>query len=321
MKLNKKRSKLLLFTIISLGLFLFAIWLIIVVIEKIDKDSNKIVIGYCADNLVIERWQRDQEIFKAKAIELGAEVIVYNANENNETQNRQIRMLIDQKVDVIVVVPYEKDGITEAIEEARKAGIKVIAYDRLITGVAIDAYISFDNVKVGALMTESLIDQVPKGNYVIINGSPEDNNSYMFNEGYMSILNKHIRSGEINIIEEIWAEDWREEPAYDLISSLIEDGKQIDAIIGANDRLAEAAIRALAEAGLAGTVFVAGHDADISACQRIVEGTQHVTIYKPIKKLAEAAASLAIDLAKGQDLNEDETINNGIADIPYIKLD
>ncbi|MDF1618527.1 substrate-binding domain-containing protein [Petrocella sp. FN5] len=321
MKLNEKRSKLLLVTFISLGLIISAIWLIILVIEKIDKGNNKIVIGYCADNLVIERWQRDQEIFRTKAIELGAEVIVYNANENNETQNRQIRMLIDQKVDVIVVVPYEKDGITEAINEARKAGIKVIAYDRLITGVTIDAYISFDNVKVGALQTASLIEQAPEGNYVIINGSPEDNNSYMFNDGYMSILEDYIRYGEIDIIEEIWAEDWREEPAYDLISSLIEEGKQIDAIIGANDRLAEAAIRALAEAGQAGTVFVAGHDADISACQRIVEGTQHVTIYKPIKKLAEAAAILAIDLAKGQELNKDETINNGVADIPYIKLD
>ncbi|PKM56053.1 MAG: D-xylose transporter subunit XylF [Firmicutes bacterium HGW-Firmicutes-5] len=321
MKLNKKRSRLLLVTVISLGLFLGAIWLIVVVIEKIDKDNNKIVIGYCADNLVIERWQRDQEIFKAKAIELGAEVIVYNANENNETQNRQIRMLIDQEVDVIVVVPYEKDGIKEAIDEARKAGIKVIAYDRLITGVDIDAYISFDNVKVGELQAESLIEQVPTGNYVIINGSPEDNNSYMFNEGYMSVLDDYVGYGEIDIIAEIWAEDWREEPAYDLISRLIEQGEQIDAIIGANDRLAEAAIRALAEAGQAGTVFVAGHDADISACQRIVEGTQHVTIYKPIKKLAEAAATLAVDLAKGQNPNEDETINNGIEDIPYIKLD
>ncbi|MCF8020144.1 MAG: substrate-binding domain-containing protein [Vallitaleaceae bacterium] len=321
MKLNKKRSRLLLVTVISLGLFLSAIWLIVVVIEKIDKDNNKIVIGYCADNLVIERWQRDQEIFKAKAIELGAEVIVYNANENNETQNRQIRMLIDQEVDVIVVVPYEKDGIKEAIDEARKAGIKVIAYDRLITGVDIDAYISFDNVKVGALQAESLIEQVPTGNYVIINGSPEDNNSYMFNEGYMSVLDDYVGYGEIDIIAEIWAEDWREEPAYDLISRLIEQGEKIDAIIGANDRLAEAAIRALAEAGQAGTVFVAGHDADISACQRIVEGTQHVTIYKPIKKLAEAAATLAVDLAKGQNPHEDETINNGIEDIPYIKLD
>lgn len=321
MKLNKKRSRLLLVTVISLGLFLGAIWLIVVVIEKIDKDNNKIVIGYCADNLVIERWQRDQEIFKAKAIELGAEVIVYNANENNETQNRQIRMLIDQEVDVIVVVPYEKDGIKEAIDEARKAGIKVIAYDRLITDVDIDAYISFDNVKVGELQAESLIEQVPTGNYVIINGSPEDNNSYMFNEGYMSVLDDYVGYGEIDIIAEIWAEDWREEPAYDLISRLIEQGEQIDAIIGANDRLAEAAIRALAEAGQAGTVFVAGHDADISACQRIVEGTQHVTIYKPIKKLAEAAATLAVNLAKGQNPNEDETINNGIEDIPYIKLD
>lgn len=96
---------------------------------------------------------------------------------------------------------------------------------------------------------------------------------------------------------------------------------KVDAVIGANDRLAEAAIRALSEKGLAGKVYVAGHDADISACQRIVEGTQYMTVYKPIRKLAESAVSLAIDLANGKEAETDVFIDNGFKDVPYIKLD
>lgn len=289
--------------------------------EKLRLDEENITIGYLSDNLVIERWQRDQEIFRANATKQGAEVLVYNANENNATQIQQIELMIEKNVDVLVVVPYDRDGLSSVIEKAREAGIKVIAYDRLIRNVEIDAYISFDNVKVGELMATALIEKVGKGNYVIINGSPDDNNSYMFNEGYMNVLRPEIDKGNINIIGEIYAEDWREEPAYDLINRLLDEGQQIDAIIGANDRLAEAAIRALAEEGLAGKVYVAGHDADISACQRIVEGTQHMTVYKPIRTLAQSAVTLAIKFAKDEKPLVEQTIYNGEDNIPYIKLD
>lgn len=285
-----------------------------------DKDDGALKIGYSADTLVIERWQRDKAYFLEKAADEGIEVIVYNANESNSTQVRQIEKLIEAEVDVLVIIPYDKDGLTRVVKEALDKGIKVISYDRLINGVKVDAYVSFDNIKVGTLMAEALLDQRPKGNYVIINGSPEDNNSAMFHEGYMSALKPSIEAGDVKIVKEVWADDWREEPAYDAVIEVVNDGETIDAIIGANDHLAEAAIRALAINGLAGDVLVAGHDADISACQRIVEGTQYVTIYKPIKKLAETAFDLAMDLAMGQDLEVTTTIDNGY-DIPYIKLD
>lgn len=285
------------------------------------SDDGKITIGFCADNLVIERWQRDQEIFQAKAKEKGVDVIVYNANEDNATQIQQIHQLIDKKVDVIVIIPYDKDGISDAVAEAQKAGIRVIAYDRLINNADIDAYVTFDNLKVGQIQAEALVEVKPTGNYVLINGSPEDNNSSMFRDGYMSVLNQEISRGNIQIVNEVWADKWREEPAYEVIVETLNQGITIDAIIGANDRLAEAAIQALAENGLAGEVIVAGHDADISACQRIVEGTQYITVYKPLRLLAETAVDLAIDLAMGKDVSIEATIDNGLKEVPYIKLD
>lgn len=320
--MNAKRGKIIVISVVALFLFGAIIYGIRYYLnDEIMPMDERITIGFCADNLVIERWQRDQEIFQAKAMKEDVDVIVYNANEDNVTQNKQIRLLIDKKVDVMVVIPYDKDGISDAINDAKKAGIKVIAYDRLINNADIDAYVSFDNVKVGELMAASLTEAVPKGNYIIINGSPDDNNSSMFREGYMKGLSPFINKGDIRVVAETWAENWREEYAYNTVIDILKSGRRVDAVIGANDRLAEAAIRALAENGMAGDVYVAGHDADISACQRIVEGTQLMTVYKPIRTLAETAVELAIQFAEDKDVQSNEFIDNGFKDVPYIKLD
>lgn len=289
--------------------------------KGVPKDDGILKIGFCADGLVIERWLRDQERFKTLAEEAGAQVTVYNANENNARQNEQIRRLIEERVDVIVIVAYDKDGIAEAVQEAAEEGIKIIAYDRLFYDAPIDAYISFNNRKVGRVMGESLLEAVPQGGYIVINGSPEDNNSSLFREGYMGLLDAAAARGDISILADVWAVDWREEHAYKAVADALEQGLAIDAVLAANDRLAEAAIRALAEKGMAGEAFVAGHDADIAACQRIVEGTQYMTVYKPIDDLAERAVALCLSLARGEAPVADETIHNGYGQVPYIKLD
>lgn len=320
MRKNKKRVVFTITVLVIIGLLGTAMIIERGLSNKI-RQPGPITIGYSADNLVIERWQRDQAIFLEKAESLGVKVIAHNANENNETQKRQIRELIKQQVDVIVIIPYDKDGLVDVVEEAKKENIKVIAYDRLITNAPIDAYISFDNIKVGELMAQQLLKVAPQGNYVIINGSPEDNNSTMFHKGYMNVLEPFIENGTIKIIKEGWAQMWREEPARDLVLEAIATEEEITAVLGANDRLAEAAIRALSENGLANKVYVVGHDADISACQRIIEGTQYATIYKPIRSLAEAAVELAVSLAQGEPIDVSEKISNGYKEIPFIKLD
>lgn len=299
------------------GLFIITIFILM---NQNVKDDGVIKIGYSADTLVIERWKRDQELFKLKAESENIEVIYHNANESNDMQVKQIESLIADGVDVLVIIPYDKDGISQVVNKAIEKGIKVIAYDRLINNAPVDVYLSFDNLKVGELMAEAVTEKVARGNYIIINGSPDDNNSSMFNSGYMSVLQPLIDTGDIKVVKEVWADDWREAPAYASVIETINAGVKIDGIIGANDHLADAAIRALSENGLAGQVVVAGHDADVSACQRIVEGTQYVTIYKPIKSLAESAVDYAIKLASDQVIATDDTINNGY-DIPYVKLD
>ncbi len=289
--------------------------------RKGPDEDDKIILGLVIDGLVIERWQEDRDIFVSKARELGAEVIVRNANEDTERQVEQVYTIIEEGIDVLIIIPYDRDGLSQCIRAAKKKGIKVIAYDRLIKDADIDAYVAFNSVRVGQLMAGVLYEQVPEGNYIIINGSQKDNNSYLFNSGFKLALKEGLDSNQVRIIDEVWADDWREDESYNTVSKAIREGKRIDAVIGGNDRLAEGALKALSENRLADDVYVVGHDAELSACQRIVEGLQLATVYKPIRVLAEGAAELAVNMAKGVAIEYEHTIDNGKKQVPFIRYE
>lgn len=288
-------------------------------VDKTVKDEP-VKIGFISETFVIERWKRDRDIFIAKAQGMGAEVLVQNTYEDSEEQIQAIDELIQQDVDVIVITPYDKDALTAGIKKAKDKGIKIIAYDRLIMNADIDLYISFDNEAVGRLMAESLLEVVPAGRYAIINGSPYDNNSNMLRKGYMDVLDPWIQDGSIEIVgQELWADDWRSEVAYEYINGLLSHGIEMDAVIAADDQLSEGAVKALSENVLAGKVMVSGQDTELAACQRIVEGTQYVSIYKSIDILAQGAAEAAIKLARGETVQSNDMIDNGLRMVPYLK--
>ena len=285
-----------------------------------NQENNTIRIGLSVDTLIAERWQRDRDIFVARAKELGAEVIVQNANNDIQEQIEQLKYLINQNIDVLVIIPNDADKIAPLAQAAKKRGIKVISYDRLIKNANVDMYISIDNVKVGELMAKSIVEASPEGNYIIVNGAPIDNNSFMYNEGYYKVLKGPIAEGHINVIEEIWAENWYQENAFKCVENVLQQGSKVHGIIAANDSLAEGVIMALAEKKLAGSIPVVGADADLSACQRVVEGTQLMTIYKPIKDLAQTAADISVKLAKGEKFAANSAIYDGRNTVPYHML-
>lgn len=286
--------------------------------QTFKNEDDSIIIGFIAESMTVERWQRDRDIFVATAEALGAQVIVKNAYEESEVQEQIGREMIAQGVDVLVIVAYDKDSLKDLVDYAHSRHVKVIAYDRMINNANVDLYISFDNYMVGELMGKAAVQGVPSGNYLILNGTQRDNNSGMLNDGYMSVLQPKLNSGDIKIIGETWVEDWRDELSYAYVTGIIDSGAEIDAIIAADDRLAEGAINALSENRLAGEVFVTGQDAELAACQRIVEGTQNMTVYKKISLLAEGAAQKAVEMAQGKDIGESATISDGSYDIKYI---
>jgi D-xylose transport system substrate-binding protein len=215
-----------------------------------------------------------------------------------------------------VIVAFDKDSLKDLVKYAHSRDVKVIAYDRMIRDVDVDFYISFDNTEVGRLMGQAAVEKVPEGNYLILNGTERDNNSFMLNEGYYSVLEPYIEEGAISIVGETWIDAWRTEGSYEFVSKILSSGQKVDAVIAANDQLAEGAITALSENRLAGEVFVTGQDAELGACRRIVEGTQGCTVYKPINILAEGAAVIAVKMAEGRDIGLHETMSNGAYDIP-----
>lgn len=286
------------------------------------KEDDKLVIGFSLDTLEEERWQRDRDLFVAKAEELGAEVNVQSANSDDAKQIAQAENLISQGVDILVVVPHNAEVAASIVEMAHEEGIKVISYDRLIKNSDVDLYVSFDNERVGEMQAMAITELVPKGNYALIEGADSDNNAHLFKKGQMNILQPLIDSGDIKVVYDQWTDEW--DPANALANmenALTANSNKIDAVLAANDGTAGGVIQALAAQGLAGKVPVSGQDAELAGIQRIVEGTQSMTVYKPIKLIAETVAELSVKLANGEEVETTATVNNGKIDVPSILLD
>ena len=284
--------------------------------------KEKPVIGLSLDTLKEERWQRDRDTFVAEAQKLGATVIVQSANSDDTRQVRDVESLISRNVDVLVIVPHNGAAMTRAVKSANQAKIPVIAYDRLILNAAIDYYLTFDNVKVGEAQASYAAARFPQdrpARIVRIYGAPTDNNAKLFKQGQDNILQPLIKAGKVQVVHEDWALDWKPENAKKIMNAAVtKAGRNIDAVVVSNDGTAGGAIQALQEDGLAGKVLVTGQDADLAACQRILRGTQAMTVYKPLKNLATLAARVAVDVAKGNKPATRSTLNNGLRDVPSI---
>ena len=282
------------------------------------ETEDKIQIGMSFDSFVIERWQRDRDVFVSTAKEKGAEVNVQNANGDIEEQKAQIEYFIQKKMDVIVVICIDANGLQDVIGKAKSAGIKVISYDRLIADSDVDLYISFDNEKVGMMMGQALIREgLPNNSVLMLCGPTTDHNVALVEKGFRSIMDQN----SVNIVDVMYAEGWRAELASDYIYNHTDILGKVDGIMCGNDSLATQTIRALAEKRQAGKIKVVGQDADLEGCQRIVEGTQVMTVYKPVEKLAQTAAEYAIKMAKGEDLGTEETVSDGTYDVPAVVLE
>lgn len=282
------------------------------------------LIGLSMDTLKEERWQADRDLFVARAGELGADVEVLSANSNDTRQLADVEALITRKVDALVIIPHDAAAMAKAVAKAHEAGIPVISYDRLITGCDLDLYITFDNVKVGELQAQFLAERIPAGGkmrLLRIYGSKTDNNAKLFKQGQDNVLQPLIAAGKVEVLHEDWADDWKPENAKKIINAAITKlGQNFDAILASNDGTAGGAIQALTEEDIAGKVIVTGQDADLAACQRIVQGTQTMTVYKPLKVLCQQAAEIAVKMAQRRPVIARDITPNGQTDVPSVFL-
>ena len=276
-------------------------------------------IGFSMDTLKEERWQRDKALVEQRAKELGAVLDVQVANGDDAVQTKQCDNMLTKGIDVLIVAPHNGEIAASIVEAAHRRGVPVIAYDRLIKNSDVDLYTSHQVEKMGEMQADYALKHKPKGNYVLIGGSPTDNNALLLRKGQMNVLEPAIKRGDIKIISQQFAREWKAEEALRITEdALTRTRNKIDAIVASNDGTAGGAISALEAAGLAGKVLVTGQDAQKDAIQRIVRGTQTMTIYKPIQPLAYGAVEAAIKLARKEAVTAPDKINNGKIDVPSI---
>ncbi len=286
-----------------------------------QASADKPVIGFSIDDLRVERWARDRDYFIAAAKELNAEVVVTSADANEQKQVNQVETLIAKKVDAIAIVPMNSQVFGEVIDEAHKAGIKIVSYDRLILNADEDAYISFDNERVGFLQAEAVLKAVPEGNYYMLGGAPTDNNAKLLRAGQEKALKAAVDAGKVKIVGSQWVKEWSPTEALSIMeNALTAANNKIDAVVASNDGTAGGAIQALAAQGLAGKVAISGQDADLAAIKRVIDGTQTVTVYKPLKLIASEAAKLSVALVKGEKVEFSAKLDNGKKQVDSLLL-
>lgn len=284
--------------------------------------AKDLKIGMSIDDLRLERWQKDRDIFVNTAESLGAKVFVQSANGDATAQISQIENMLNKDIDVLVIIPFNGEVLSNVIAEAKKEGVKVLAYDRLINNADVDFYVSFDNEKVGELQAKSIIEKKPEGNYFLMGGSPVDNNAKLFRKGQMKVLQPLIDSGKIKVVGDQWVDSWLAEKALQIMENALTANKNnIDAVVASNDATAGGAIQALSAQGLSGKVAISGQDADLAAIKRIIAGTQTMTVYKPITNLADKAAEIAVALGKDEKVETNAQLNNGMKEVPAYLLE
>src|SRR5215207_1454906 len=269
---------------------------------------------------------QDRPNFERKAQELcpDCEIEYANADQDAAKQQQQAEAAITKGVKVLVLDPVDAASAGAIVNRAKQSQIPVVSYDRLVTDADIDYYISFDNEKVGQLQGESLVskleDDGAKGDVVMINGAPTDNNAKLFKQGAHSVID----DSPFKVAKEYDTPDWSPDKAQQemeqAITSVGDDG--FVGVYAANDGTAGGAIAAMKSAGIdPSTRPTTGQDAELAAIQRILIGEQYMTVYKAIKAEAEAAAELAVALAKGEEpTGADDQIDNGMKQVPSILL-
>ncbi|MBN1903303.1 substrate-binding domain-containing protein [Candidatus Sumerlaeota bacterium] len=297
--------------------------------------KSDIKIGLLLETYDVARWARDEQYFKEKAKSLGAEVISAIANGDQDKQNQQADTFLTQGVNVLVVVPKDLKTAARIIKSAHEKKVPVLAYDRLILNCDLDTYITFDNEKVGYMQAKGILEKVPEGNYILLGGAATDNNAKLLRNGQIKAIDEHQKATgkKINILADPFLDNWDKEEARRRISNMLtkfkSEGKNVQAIVASNDATAGGAIAALKAEGLDGKVAVSGQDAELAACQRIMEGTQTVTVYKPVRRLAESSAEIAVKLAQGKKPAEAikemglqvNNLNNGAIEVLSIFLE
>lgn len=269
-----------------------------------SEAATECTVGMSWNNYQEERWAKWDEPALKAAIEAGGGVYTSNdAGSSEETQISNVENLIADGADVVVILAQNTEAILPAVEAALAENIPVIAYDRLIESPDV-LYTSFDNVKVGQMQAEAVLNVVSEGNFVVIKGNGDDANSDFLRQGMVNAGVPAVgeSSDTIKIVGESYTDNWDPALAQTIMEQFLTDNNnEIDAALVENDGMAGGAIAALEAQGMAGTIPVSGQDGDLAALNRVALGTQTVSVWKDARELGKASGEAAIALCANGD--------------------
>ncbi len=264
-----------------------------------------LVVGVSWSNFQEERWKTDEAAIKSALEAAGAEYISADAQASSAKQLSDIESLIARGANALIILAQDASAVGPAVDAATDEGIPVVAYDRLIEdGRAF--YLTFDNVEVGRMQARAVLAAQPKGNYVMIKGSPTDPNADFLRGGQQEVLQAAIDAGDITIVDEAYTDGWVPANAQrNMEQILTANDNNVDAVVASNDGTAGGVVAALTAQGMEG-IPVSGQDGDHAALNRVALGTQTVSVWKDARELGKAAGNIAVALAGGASLADVE---------------
>ena len=267
-------------------------------------------VGVSWSNFQEERWKTDEAAIKAQLEKSGAKYISADAGGSPEKQLGDIDSLIAKGAKSLIILAMDKDAILPAINKANQQKIPVVAYDRLIEAPGV-FYITFDNMEVGRMQARAILAAKPKGNYVMIKGSPTDPNANFLRAGQQEVIDAAVKKGDIKIVGEEYTEGWKPEVAQKNMEQILtKNGGKVDAVVASNDGTAGGVVAALNAKGIKG-VPVSGQDGDHAALNRVALGSQTVSVWKDARDLGRDAAAAAVALANGKKVTGATTWDGG----------
>ena len=273
------------------------------------------VVGVSWSNFQEERWKTDEAAIKTELTRQGASYISADAAGSPEKQLADIDSLIAKGAKALIILAMDKDAILPAVNKASRQKIPVVAYDRLVEAPGV-FYITFDNVEVGRMQARAILAAKPKGNYVMIKGSPTDPNADFLRAGQQEVIDAAVKRGDIRIVGDEYTEGWKPEVAQKNMEQILtRSGGKVDAVVASNDGTAGGVVAALSGRGLKG-VPVSGQDGDHAALNRVALGTQTVSVWKDARDLGREAAAAAVALASGKTVEGAVTWAEGEKKLP-----
>lgn len=296
------------------------------------------------------RWLQDQEQFETILDNAGFSNQVLFSQGSSATEKTNVETLISKGIDVLIICAQDGSAAAAAVEEAKDAGVTVIAYDRLITGTdAVDYYVTFDSFAVGAAQGQYLIDNT-EGSGVplyLYSGAATDNNAFIFFEGAWSVLQPKIEDGtfviansseaeklsdtneltrdeEASIIGQIttdWDFNVAKSKAESHLTAVGKDMKGDVAILGPNDGTARSIADVFATDSDVSDYIITGQDSELASVQYIIDGKQSMTVFKDTRTLAADSVDMALAILKGETPETDTTYNNEKKDVPAKQTD